>query len=157
MLCLKDTTMKLIEINSKGELVREIQNLPEIATDVLSSTKQLYEIKGYSPPWGGYLAIEDGICVGTCGFKSVPYKNRVEIAYYTFPGNEGRGVATRMTRCLIDIALKETPEITVAAQTLTEENASTAVLRKNGFQFVNELEHPEDGKVWEWHLLRHET
>ena len=46
------------------------------------------------------------------------------------------------------------PEITIAAQTLPEENASTAVLKKNGFQLIAELEHPEDGKVWEWQFVK---
>lgn len=57
-----------------------------------------------------------------------------------------------MTQALINIAFDTVPELTIAAQTLPEENASTAVLKKLCFQLVAELEHPEDGKVWEWQL-----
>jgi RimJ/RimL family protein N-acetyltransferase len=107
---------------------------------------------GYEPPWIGYLAIEQETCVGTCGFKSPPHNNRVEIAYFTFPGYESRGVATRMASELIRLALGRMPAVTVAAQTLPEENASTSVLKRLQFRLVGTVEHPEDGPVWEWQL-----
>jgi len=116
------------------------------------STAELYRRSGYQSPWVGYLAIENGVCVGTCGFKSAPQDMRVEIAYFTFPENEGRGVATRMASELIRIARHVLPSITIFAQTLAEDNASTTILKKLGFQFDGELMHPEDGKVWEWSL-----
>jgi RimJ/RimL family protein N-acetyltransferase len=113
---------------------------------------QLYRAVGYEPPWIGYLAIEDGECVGTCGFKSPPQNNRVEIAYFTFPGHESRGVATRMAAELIHLATNTMPAPIVAAQTLPEDNASTSILKKLGFRLICTLEHPEDGSVWEWQL-----
>lgn len=85
-------------------------------------------------------------------FKSPSENNRVEIAYFTFPEYEGQGVATRMAQTPIRIAFDTGPQLTIAAQTLPEENASTAILKKLGFQFVAELENSEDGKVWEWEL-----
>jgi RimJ/RimL family protein N-acetyltransferase len=90
------------------------------------------------------------LIVGGCGFKGAPADNRVEIAYSTFPDFEGRGLATQMARHLVDIALVTSPGITVAAQTLPEENASTTILRKLGFVFKETLIHPEDGQMWEW-------
>lgn len=76
----------------------------------------------------------------------------MEIAYFTFPEFERQAVATRMVQALLRIAFDAVPGLTIAAQTLPGENASTAVLKKLGFNFVAELEHPEDGKVWEWQL-----
>ena len=38
----------------------------------------------------------------------------------------------------------------ITAQTLPEENASTSVLKKLGFKFLGEIEHQEDGLVWDW-------
>ena len=64
---------------------------PQIAAEVIEGTTQLYSAVGYKPPWIGYLAIENDIWVGTCGFKSPAQNNRVEIAYFTFPGTS-RGV-----------------------------------------------------------------
>ncbi len=146
--------MRLIEITECGEPVSALANLSATARDVMNATRRLYSRYGYSPPWVGYLALEQGHCVGTCAFKGPPQNNRVEIAYFTFPGNEGRGVATRMACSLVAIAQQASPEITIAAQTLPEENASTTLLRKNGFQFFAEVEHPRDGKVWEWRLVK---
>ncbi len=104
------------------------------------------------PPWIGYLALEENQCVGTCAFKSPPQDNRVEIAHFTFPGHEEQGVATRMAQEFVQIAFEAVPELTIAAQTLPEESESSNVLKKLGFQFAAELEHPDDGKVWEWRL-----
>jgi ribosomal-protein-alanine N-acetyltransferase len=144
--------MELIAITENGELAKPLSSMPPIAADVIDATTRLYRIVGYEPPWTGYLALENGACVGTCGFKSPPQNNRVEIAYFTFPEHESRGVATRMAAELIRLALDELTGVTVAAQTLPEENASTSILKKLGFHLVGTIEHPEDGLVWEWQL-----
>jgi len=144
--------VELIAITENGELAKPVPPAPPVAAEVLEATRKLYRAVGYEPPWVGYLAIENGTCVGTCGFKSPPQDNRVEIAYFTFPGHESRGVATRMAAELVRMALDKMPALTVAAQTLPEENASTSVLKKLQFRFVGVLEHPEDGLVWEWQL-----
>ncbi len=143
--------MELIAISESGELARPVPSTPQIAVEVVEATTQLYRTVGYEVPWIGYLAIENEECVGTCGLKSPPLNNRVEIAYFTFPGHESRGVATRMASELIGLALDKMPALTVAAQTLPEENASTAVLKKLRFRLVGTVEHLEDGLVWEWH------
>jgi [ribosomal protein S5]-alanine N-acetyltransferase len=104
------------------------------------------------PPWIGYLALEENQCVGTCAFKSPPQDNRVEIAHFTFPGHEEQGVATRMAQEFVQIAFEAVPELTIAAQTLPEKSEMSSVLKKLGFQFAAELEHPDDVKVWEWRL-----
>ncbi len=144
--------MELIAITESGELAQPVPSLPQIVAEVVEATTKLYRQVGYQLPWIGYLAIEDGICVGTCGFKSPPLDERVEIAYFTLPGHESRGVATRMASELIRIATNETAALTIAAQTLPEVNASTSILKKLEFQLVGTREHPEDGLVWEWHL-----
>ena len=144
--------MELIGITENGELAKPVSSAPSIAAEVIEVTTGLYRIVGYEPPWIGYLALENDACVGTCGFKSPPQNNRVEIAYFTFPGNESRGVATRMAAELIRLALHRSPNVTVAAQTLPEESASTSILKKLRFHLVGTVEHPEDGPVWEWQL-----
>ena len=144
--------MELVAITESGELAKPVPSTPPVAAEIVGATTQLYRAVGYEPPWIGYLAIENGTCVGTCGFKSPPQNNRVEIAYFTFPGHESRGVATRMASELIRLALDKMPAVTVAAQTLPEENASTSVLKKLRFRLVGTIEHPEDGLVWEWQL-----
>lgn len=144
--------MELIAITESGELAKPLLSTPQVAAEVVKATTELYRAVGYEPPWIGYLAFENNICVGACGFKSPPRNNRVEIAYFTFPAYESRGVATRMASELIRLALEKLPSVTVAAQTLPEENASTSVLKKLKFRIVGTIEHPEDGLVWEWQL-----
>ena len=124
--------------------------LPEAATSVVASTVQLYARRGYVEPWVGYLAIEGGHCVGGCGFTSPPVGDVVEIAYFTYPDFERRGIATRMAQRLISIAQEFDPSVRIIAHTLTEENASNHILKKLGFAFTGTVDHPEDGKIWEW-------
>jgi len=143
---------ELIAITESGELAKPVPSTPQVAAEIVEATTQLYRAVGYEPPWIGYLAIENDGCVGTCGFKSPPQNNRVEIAYFTLPGHESRGVATRMASELCRLALDKLPGVTVAAQTLPEENASTSVLKKLRFRLVGTVEHAEDGLVWEWQL-----
>jgi RimJ/RimL family protein N-acetyltransferase len=144
--------LEFVSIKQHGELAKPVASASPLAAEVVEATTQLYKAVGYQPPWLGYLVFENGACVGACGFKSPPRNNRVEIAYFTFPGHESRGIATRMASELIRLALDKTPSVMVAAQTLPEENASTSVLKKLGFRLVGSVEHPEDGLVWEWQL-----
>ena len=102
-------------------------------------------------PWISYLAKQDDEFVGICSFKGVPQDNKVEIAYFTFPGSEQNGYGTKMCGCLIEIARASCPTITITACTLPEENASTKILRKNGFIFAGTSLDDEVGEVFEWH------
>jgi ribosomal-protein-alanine N-acetyltransferase len=144
--------MELIEISKGGAPTHAIDGLSEVAKDVMKSTAEMYQKTGYQPPWVGYLAFDGVNCIGTCAFKTPPLNGRVEIAYFTFPGNEGRGVATSMAKRLIKLAILECPTVRIFAQTLPEYNASTSVLENLGFKQTDEIDHPEDGRVWEWEL-----
>jgi RimJ/RimL family protein N-acetyltransferase len=72
----------------------------------------------------------------------------VEIAYYTFPHREGRGIATAMVNELTQRASRCVSR--VIAHTLPIENASAKVLRRCGYQRAGEVIDPEDGLVWRW-------
>lgn len=126
--------------------------LPGYVEEILEATQSLYAAEGFEEPWIGYLVHRGKKPVGTCGFKSPPVDDRVEIAYFTFPEFQGRGLATAMAKKLIAIARSHQPDLTIAAQTLPAPNASTHILERLGFSRVETLDHPEDGKVWEWHL-----
>lgn len=142
--------MELIPIGPGGVIRGDPGQLPPEVPAVLGAVDGLYRAVGFSPPWICYLAVADGVAVGSCGFKSPPAHGRVEIAYFTFPGFEGRGVATAMAAELVALAGRSNPAVVVAAQTLTDRNASHRVLEKNGFTCLGPVEHPEDGTVLEW-------
>ena len=105
-------------------------------------------------PWGSYLAIEGEArrLVGVCGFKGNPDDDgAVEIAYFTFPEEEGRGVATAVAAAMVKLARDAMPPPNVVrAHTLPEVNASGRVLIKAGFRRLGEVIDPEDGLVWRW-------
>ena len=142
--------MDLIGINSGGTFAATSRPLPEVTRSVIESTVRLYERVGWVKPWIGYLAFENDECVGTCAFTSAPRNDVVEIAYFTFPGHEGLGVATRMAECLVSMASMSAPAVSVTAHTLPQENASTRVLRKSGFVFTGPVIHAQDGPIWVW-------
>jgi RimJ/RimL family protein N-acetyltransferase len=127
--------------------------LPDISEGVCRAMANLYDEIGFEEPWIGYLAFVGDAAVGTCGFKSAPFGGRVEIAYFTFPGWEDRGIATSMATELVAVARRCDPAITVTARTLPERNASHRVLEKLDFRRLGFVEDPEDGTVLEWHLV----
>lgn len=137
----------------RGAVVRGYEAAAEgVVTDVLRASAELYARAGFVAPWICHLAFEGDTPVGTCGFKAPPVEGRAEIAYFTFPGFEGRGHATAMAAALVETARRADASVTVAAQTLPARNASHRVLEKLGFVHVETLQHPEDGEVWEWRL-----
>src|ERR1035441_550372 len=79
------------------------------------------------PEWFGYLVVEGETrqLVGTCSLKGPPVEGVVEIAYFTFPGREGRGIGTEMARFLVERAQTLRDVTAVIAHTAAEPNAST--------------------------------
>lgn len=126
--------------------------LHPVLDDILQATAGLYRRKGFRPPWIGYAAIEHGNVVGSCGFAAPPHNSEAEIAYFTFPGNEGRGVATRMATALMLVSQEQARAdgARFIAHTLPEEGPSTAILRKLDFELLGSIQHEEDGEVWKW-------
>lgn len=142
--------LRLIEIYQDGSPARCPGAMPPAARDDAEGTAMFYQDAGYAPPWIGYLVDWDGELVGSCAFKGAPTNGLVEIAYHTFPGWENRGIATRTALELLRLARQTDPSLSVIAQTLPEENASTAVLRRLGFELEGPVQHPQDGPVWQW-------
>jgi len=145
-------TISLVPIDRDGTPRAYGGALPEVTAAVFRQTAALYEKVGFEEPWICYLALANSTPVGTCGFTSPPRAGRVEIAYGSFPGFEGRGFATAMAGQLVGMARREGSSVVVTAQTLPARNASHRVLEKLGFRHVATLDHPEDGTVWEWQL-----
>jgi RimJ/RimL family protein N-acetyltransferase len=142
--------LKLVAIAKDGNPSENIGPLPEIAREVGAANAAFYEAVGFVPPWIAYFALRESDIVGTCAFKGRPGSTGVEIAYFTFPDHEGRGIGTAMARRLLTIAHSESSEIPVIAHTLPEKNASTAILSRLGFVCEGEVEDPDDGTVWRW-------
>lgn len=121
----------------------------------------LREAKGRGAPpdpWrhGFFVAHNvDRRIIGSAGYKGAPDADgMVEIAYGVVPPYEGKGYATEAAAALVAYAFEQESVRLVRAHTLPEPNASTHVLRKNGFRFVGDVIDPEDGPVWRWERTR---
>jgi [ribosomal protein S5]-alanine N-acetyltransferase len=111
----------------------------------------LYYVKvGYRIPWIGYYAGMNNNWVGAAGFKGKPVEGKVEIAYSTFSPFQKMGIGTEMCRQLVQLAKVADPAVRIMARTLMEENYSTRILRKNGFEWQGIVTDVDDGEVWEW-------
>jgi [ribosomal protein S5]-alanine N-acetyltransferase len=121
-------------------------------TGVFASEMAAISAQAHIPPWCGYIGRSEGAPVGFGGFKASPTESgEVEIGYLTFPQFEGQGAATAIAAELVAIAKRENVAV-ISAHTLPEENASTGVLRRNGFVRDGESHDPEEGIVWRWRL-----
>jgi len=107
------------------------------------------------PEWLGCWAIEDGLIVGSAGFKGAPSDGVVEIGYGVSPDHEGRGVGTAMAGWMKDFAFSH-GATTVRAHTLHEGYASQTILKKQGFNLVGPVLEPEDGLVLRWEVSKSE-
>jgi RimJ/RimL family protein N-acetyltransferase len=89
--------------------------------------------------------------VGQCGYKGPPGSDgMVEIAYAVEPEHQGKGYATEAAAALTEFAFRNAEVRVVRAHTRPEQNASTRVLTKCGFNCLGDLMDPEDGLVWRW-------
>jgi hypothetical protein len=79
--------VKLIAIIKYEMLTEGLGKLPPLLLNVCDSYWKFYSFQGFAPPWTGYLAEQEGLIVGICGFKGAPVDNRVEIYYFTV-GNQ---------------------------------------------------------------------
>jgi RimJ/RimL family protein N-acetyltransferase len=125
------------------------QSVAQTSYDFLKSFP--YETR---PRFLGYLVVEceSQQLAGTCSFKGPPDESgAIEIAYFTFPGFAGRGIATEMARFLVERAREDEKVRTVVAHTAPERSAATRVLEKIGMTFAGEAE-DEGCPIWRWQL-----
>jgi RimJ/RimL family protein N-acetyltransferase len=102
--------------------------------------------------WFGYLVVEGESqqMVGVCSFKGPPVDGALEIAYFTFPGFEGRGIGSAMAGFLVERAAQLPGVKAVTAHTAAEQGASTRILEKIGMTLEGAGEE-EGAPVWLWH------
>jgi ribosomal-protein-alanine N-acetyltransferase len=144
--------VRLLPIDRSGAVDPCAGLLPPAIEQNCAGTAAFYEVVGFEPPWIGYVCIAGERAAGNAAFKGAPREGRVEIAYFTLPELEGKGIATATAAELVRIAREARPGVLVAAQTLPAAGASTRVLQKMGFTHRGSVMHPEDGEVWEWQL-----
>lgn len=98
---------------------------------------------------------QDNKLIGSGGYKGKPTTyGIVELGYEIAPNYRNRGLATEMTKGLIENAFRDNRVKFIIAHTLGQENPSTMILRKCKFEKVQEINDPDDGLIWKWELKR---
>ena len=141
--------MRLVPIRIDEDKTKKIYDNPD-CQEILKSYPDYYYKVGYNPPWIGYFVMRNQKVVGVCGFTGRPKIGRVEIAYSTFKEYEGQGIASFSCRLLITIAQSADPTLIITAKTAPEHNASTTILKRNGFEFTGIVQDEDIGDAWEW-------
>lgn len=107
--------------------------------------------------WWTYFPIhkQDKKLIGSGGYKGKPSKEGVvELGYKIAQAYRNRGLATQMTKGLIQNAFNNREVNSIIAHTLGEDNASTKVLQKCGFNKVEEINDSDEVFIWKWELVR---
>ncbi len=109
-----------------------------------------------SEKWWAYLPVHkaDRRLIGSCGYKGLPDEEGVvEIGYEISPPYRRRGLAGEIARALVEHASRQPGVRIVQAHTLAQENPSVRVLKNCGFAFVQEIDDPDDGRIWQWRYV----
>lgn len=106
--------------------------------------------------WLAYLPIlkSENMLVGTCGYKGNPQNGMIEIGYEVAQAYRGKGLATEIAAALIQHAMRSDEVDLVQAHTLAYENESGTVLKKCGMQKIEEIDDPDDGRIWRWEIRK---
>ena len=112
--------------------------------------------QGMQTQWWSYLPIlnKTSTLIGTCGYKGAPRNGMVEIGYEVAPAFRGWGLATEIAKGLIANAFKHDEVDLVQAHTLAKENESGSVLKNCRMQKIEEIDDPQDGKIWRWEISK---
>ena len=112
-------------------------------------------------PWTRYLAWADGQWVGGGGFAGPPRHGRVEIGYFTLPGQRRRGLGLGTASALLAVARAAGTGLTVIAHTRrpspagkpsADPAASARILQGLGFGPPRPGRDTRIGPVWRWAL-----
>ena len=147
-----DDEFRLVACRRDGTPSEPICHLPRAIAEAATATSRLYDRLGYRLPWVGYIATLDGHAVGGGAFVGPPVGNRVEIAYFTLPERQRKGIAGQTAQSLLSIARDHSPQIEIFAKTVPEHNASVRVLERLGFKRIGTVTDHEVGEAWAWLL-----
>ena len=107
--------------------------------------------------WWTYFPIlkKQNKLIGSGGYKGKPTSEGiVELGYEIAPAYRNRGFASEMANGLIENAFQDERVKLIVAHTLGEENPSTKVLKKCGFEKIEVIDDPDDGLLWKWALRK---
>lgn len=101
----------------------------------------------------------DGVYIGNAGLHNADSEKEPEVGYWVSQEMGGRGIATRATRALLDLAFVTLDLPTVRIRADVRNVPSNKVIRKCGFTFIETTPHEEEDRLLnvyrmkqkEWH------
>ena len=130
------------EILAKKINVTVQDNWTEFGVDALKYALDRLTESEEEKNWWTYFPIhkQDDKLIGSGGYKGKPTTDgTVELGYEIAPDYRNRGLATEMTKGLIENAFRDERVKSIIAHTLGQDNPSTKVLQKCGFEKVKEI------------------
>ncbi|MAS43122.1 MAG: hypothetical protein CML43_08225 [Rhodobacteraceae bacterium] len=147
-----DPDLRLVACDAAGRPDDPLDPAPPAVAENLGRAVALHAEAGFRRPWTAYVAAMGVEPMGCAAFAGPPKAGRVELAFFTDPEFEGRGVAAFAAGALVAIAHAADPSVTLTARTLREDCPSTRILTRLGFDLAREVEDEEAGLAWEWEL-----
>jgi RimJ/RimL family protein N-acetyltransferase len=146
-----------LELQSPAAVLKWIESLPsDDRAEVSPEYIQRLRTADSPDPWTCMFTMVDrqtNQVVGSCGFKGAPDGiGMVELAYGVEEAHRGAGYATEATQALIGFCISNEPVHRIRAHSKASNRASERVLRKSGFEFLGEVDDPEDGLVNRWEI-----
>ena len=145
-------SLRLIPCAADGRPEDTDITMPDTVAGYAAACAELYARVGFEPPWVSYLVADGQTIVGGAAFVGPVNEGSVEIAYYTLPQHEGRGVASFAATALVAIAQASPERPVITAKTLPETNASTRILTRLGFVRAGSVQDDDIGEAWFWRL-----
>jgi RimJ/RimL family protein N-acetyltransferase len=146
-----------LELQSPAAVLEWIETLPPaVRAEVSPEYIQRLRTADGPSPWTCSFAMVDRLTnqvVGSCAFKGPPDDHgMVEVAYGVEEPHQGKGYATEAAQALIGYGISEQLVQRIRAHTKSGSPASECVLQKCGFEWMGEVEDPEDGLVNRWEI-----
>lgn len=99
-----------------------------------------------------WMMVEDNEWVGLCSIVCAPSDGEVRLGYGVAPTKQGRGVARRGIKNIVEWAICDPRVRRLAAETNVDNIPSQRVLECNGFVNVGERTDAEDGQLICWQI-----
>ncbi|WP_271855699.1 GNAT family N-acetyltransferase [Patiriisocius marinus] len=114
-------------------------------------------LKDYAEFGYGRFAVihkTDNKIIGFNGIKFLKDIQATDLGYRFLPEYWGKGIATEASKPILKFAFEDKKLAEVIATVYPENSASTAVLKKLGFQHIETKTYPEETTTLDWYSLK---
>lgn len=100
---------------------------------------------------------ETNTIIGFCGVKYLQELDEIDLGYRFTPEYWGMGIATEASKAILKYAFNALALTRLVASVFPENNASSNVLKKLGFQYEKDAPYPGETELLAWYALTKEN